>query len=116
MEMTNDVFFIAFSDGNATGMMFFQQRPDEDPSKTAARYIKAFERGCGFEIGSIDYELNFLTELTSPCYLSKKTCFQLYQNASEALHENTTNNRTLAEVVMELAGLRCGEIELDDEI
>ena len=55
-------------------------------------------------------------ELTSPCYLSKKTCFQLYQNASEAIHENTTNNRTLAEVVMELAGLRCGEIELDDEI
>ena len=109
MEMTKEIFFVVWDEGAEVGMFFFQQEYGIDPSTTAARFIHAHERGSGFEIGGLDYDIYFLTDLVSPIIINKDKLFDLWAYASTAI----TNNPDLARIVAELAGLRCGKIELD---
>ena len=104
--MTN-VFSVSEEMGPEGAIMFFTS------GSAATRYIRKFERDCGWQPGPLGYVTHDISDLVSPCHLSHDQLYRIWTIADRATKAGTTNNKDLAAVVAELAGIRCGEICLD---
>lgn len=112
----DDILFVMSDDfGQDGGLFFFTAKTEEAAEATVRRFVHKFERECGWEKDSINYDWYWLSSLTKPNYILTKDDFHdIWATASTTVRAGTNNNDSLARLVAEIAGIKCGEIEIEE--